>query len=409
MQSAVSGSGSDPTTAAIESPNVIERWFFRQLRGLEYGWLTIRFPSGRAAAVCGRNEGPNASVTLNSWSAVRRVLWSADMGFAEGYLAGDWETPDLTALLAFCLVNDRSLAGMAEQSWRARALGRLLHAMNANTRAGSRRNIAAHYDLGNAFYRPWLDETMTYSAAVFATPDESLAEAQARKYRRLADALDLQPGQRILEIGCGWGGFAEIAAYEYDCEIVCLTLSTEQADYARARIDQAGLADRVDIRLQDYRDTEGTFDHIVSIEMFEAVGEAYWPAYFGTLRDRLAPGGKAALQVITIAEDAFDDYRNRPDFIQRYIFPGGMLPSHRAIAEQASNAGFELTDSFFFGDSYAETLRRWDRSFEAGWKTIETLGFDDRFFRMWRYYLHYCIAGFDAGRIDVGHFLLEPQ
>jgi len=409
MQPAVSVSGGNQTITTADYRNFLERWFLRQLRDLERGRLTIRFPSGRSAIVHCQAEGPNASVILNNWLAVGRVLWSGDMGFAEGYLSQDWESPDVAATLAFCTVNERSLAGMAEQSWRARAVGQLLNRLHANTRAGSRRNIAAHYDLGNAFYRLWLDDTMTYSAAIFAEPDESLIDAQVRKYKRLANVLDLKPGQRVLEVGCGWGGFAEIAARDYGCEVVCLTLSTEQAAYARARMDRSGLADHVDIKLQDYRDIDGTFDHIVSIEMFEAVGEAYWPAYFRTLRERLAKGGKVALQIITIADDAFDRYRQRADFIQRYIFPGGMLPSSAAIAEHASNAGFELTDTYFFGNSYAETLRRWDRAFEVNWPKIAELGFDRRFYRMWRYYLHYCIAGFDAGRIDVGHFLLEPR
>lgn len=410
MQTAIVASDANPAEKADSKYlNVFERQLAHRFRNLDCGRLSLRFPSGRHMSFDGAADGPNAVVIVKSWSAIFRLMMSGDIGLAEGYMAEEWETPDLAAVFAFCMKNERPLAAMDKPSRGTRILGRLRHACNANSRAGSRRNIAAHYDLGNTFYGHWLDETMTYSAALFSDVDEPMADAQARKYRRLADSLGLKPYHRVLEIGGGWGGFAELAAREYGCRIVCLTVSKEQAAYAQERINRSGLVDQVEIRLEDYRDVDGVFDHIVSIEMFEAVGETFWPTYFDVLRDRLAAGGKAALQVITINDESFTSYRRRPDFIQRYIFPGGMLPSTAAFQASASDAGFETTDTFFFGPSYAETLRRWDRSFEVQWPKIEHLGFDRRFYLMWRYYLQYCAAGFDAGRIDVAHFLLEPR
>ena len=297
-------------------------------------------------------------------------------------------------LLRLGCLNDDTVSGALSKSWMANLLGRLRHARRANTRRGSRRNIAAHYDLGNDFYRLWLDETMTYSSAVFADMSEPIVPAQQRKYRRLAKKLDLQPDDRVLEIGCGWGGFAEIAAAEFGCRVVGLTLSREQAAHARTRMTRLGVADAVDIRLQDYRDVTSTFDKIVSIEMFEAVGERHWPAFFKALNDRLVLGGRAALQIITIDDDKFAGYRRNPDFIQRYIFPGGMLPSPEAFDAAAKRGGFDVRDAYFFGTSYAESLRRWDHAFRENWPEIAKVGFDERFRRMWHYYLRYCEVGF---------------
>jgi cyclopropane-fatty-acyl-phospholipid synthase len=294
-------------------------------------------------------------------------------------------------------------------SWARRMVNRLYHLLHANTRRGSRRNIAAHYDLGNDFYRLWLDQSMTYSAAIFESMDEPLVAAQERKYQRLAEKIGLCDGDSVLEIGCGWGGFAEYAARHFDCTILCLTLSQEQADFATARIKDAGLEKQVEIRIQDYRDVGGEFDKIVSIEMFEAVGEANWPTYFDTVRQRLKADGKAGIQTITIADSAFAGYRKNTDFIQRYIFPGGMLANPTRFIAIADRLGLQNDDSFFFGDSYAETMRRWDHGFRAAWPKIAALGFDDRFYRMWRYYMCYCEAGFVHGHIDVGQFVLTRK
>ena len=383
-----------------------ERLLARMLGQVSAGRLAVILPSGRKASYGGIAEGPEAALQIHHPRLVTRLLSGGDIGFAEGYMAGDWDSPDLTELFKLALANEHALTGVGSPSLVNRVLNRLLHALRANTRRGSRRNIAAHYDLGNAFYGLWLDRTMTYSSALFDRMDEPLEQAQMRKYRRLAEMLELAPGDHVLEIGCGWGGFAEIAARDFGCKVVCLTLSTEQAAYVRTRLAQAGLADRVEVRLQDYRDATGTFDKIASIEMFEAVGEAYWSVYMETLRARLKPGGRAALQVITIDEAWFASYRHNPDFIQRYVFPGGMLPSPGAFAQAAFAAGLEVAEKHFFGASYAETIRRWDSAFTANWESIRKQGFDDRFLRLWRYYLAYCTVGFDHGRIDVGQFLL---
>lgn len=383
-------------------------WLFGHwFSGIQRGQLTVVFPSREQRTFAGAEPGPHAMLEIYDMRLVSRMLRGGDLGFAESYMAGEWDTPDLAALLRLGCLNDDTVSGALSKSWMANLLGRLRHARRANTRRGSRRNIAAHYDLGNDFYRLWLDETMTYSSAVFADMSEPIVPAQQRKYRRLAKKLDLQPDDRVLEIGCGWGGFAEIAAAEFGCRVVGLTLSREQAAHARTRMTRLGVADAVDIRLQDYRDVTSTFDKIVSIEMFEAVGERHWPAFFKALNDRLVLGGRAALQIITIDDDKFAGYRRNPDFIQRYIFPGGMLPSPEAFDAAAKRGGFDVRDAYFFGTSYAESLRRWDHAFRENWPEIAKVGFDERFRRMWHYYLRYCEVGFDHGTIDVGQFLLE--
>lgn len=394
---------------ALSLPNLRweERLLARMLKDIRFGRMHLTLPTGRSFVVRGSEDGPACSIRIKSNKLLSRVIKGGDLGLAEGYIEDEWETDDLSAFLRFGFANEQHLMATTQPSFLVRMMSRISHALNANTKRGSRKNISTHYDLGNEFYGRWLDETMTYSAAVFEDLNEDLVPAQFRKYRRLADKLDLKPGDRVLEIGCGWGGFAEVAAAEYGCNVVCLTLSSEQAAFATARMGRAGLSDQIDIRLQDYRDVTGTFDAIASIEMFEAVGEAYWPTYMQTLHDRLKPGGKAALQIITIDDDAFEGYRATPDYIQKYIFPGGMLPPPGRLDSEARDAGLRLSDAFFFGKSYAETLRRWDEDFRAQWHAIKPLGFDDRFYRMWRYYLCYCEVGFDAGRIDVGHFVIE--
>lgn len=321
-----------------------------------------------------------------------RWLWPVNPGFSQ-QPAGLINLPELRYRVLSTVV------------WRGLPPHRLRHGLNRNSRRGSRANIAFHYDLGNDFYRLWLDRSMTYSSAIFADPQEALAQAQVRKYRRLLDSLEAKPGDHILEIGCGWGGFAELAARE-GYRITGLTLSREQLDFARQRIEAAGLSDRVELRLQDYRDLRGQFDHVVSIEMFEAVGEAYWSTYFDTVYRVLRPGGRAALQVITIDERVFDSYRRNADFIQLYIFPGGMLPSVSRFNRAAEQAGLRPGEQAFFGRDYAETLRRWHRQVVAHAEVLPALGYDERFLRTWRYYLSYCEAGFATGRTDLMQALL---
>ena len=382
---------------------ILRRWASR----IVAGQLTLQFPDGSSHIVQGALPGPSAHLTVRSGKMLWRVARGGSLGFARGYIEDDWNTSDLGALIELGLANEAALDPILKASGLSRIVTNLRHRLHANTRAGSRRNIAFHYDLGNDFYREWLDETMTYSSAIFSHAGQSLADAQRAKYARIVDELGIGPDDHVLEIGCGWGGFAEYAAERTGCRITCLTLSKEQAEYATGRLAAAGLADKVEIRLQDYRDCAGEFDKIVSIEMFEAVGEANWPTYFETVRARLKSGGSAMLQVITIAEDRFAHYRHNADFIQTYIFPGGMLPSPTALADAVSAAGLRLRTSEFFGADYERTLLAWDRDFSAAWHRIEAQGFDGRFKRMWRYYLQYCAVGFRAGRIDVGQFHIE--
>ncbi|PTM97597.1 SAM-dependent methyltransferase [Mycoplana dimorpha] len=373
------------------------------------GQLAIRFPDGSAHHAQGALPGPSAIIHVRSGRLVWKLATGGSLGFARAYIDGDWDSPDLGAVLQLGLANEAALAAVLNAPGLARLVAFLKHRLRANTRAGSRRNIAFHYDLGNDFYRLWLDETMTYSSAMFHRDDLTLAEAQRAKYARIVEALELGPKDHVLEIGCGWGGFAEYAATEAGCRITALTLSREQAGFARERLAAAGLSDRVEIRLQDYRDCVGRFDKIVSIEMFEAVGEENWPTYFDALRALLKPGGRAMVQSITIAEERFDNYRRNADFIQTYIFPGGMLPSPTAFAAAATERGLKVLERKFFGADYERTLLAWDRAFVAAWHRIEALGFDARFKRMWRYYLHYCATGFRHGTIDVCQFQLAPE
>jgi cyclopropane-fatty-acyl-phospholipid synthase len=380
--------------------------FEQALSHLQVGKLRVVFPDGRRHAVEGPESGPEAVLEIRDLRSLRRVLKGGDMGFAEAYMAGEVDSPDLTDLIELAARNQNALARAINGKAWVRAINRIGHLMRANTRSGARRNIAYHYDLGNAFYREWLDSTMTYSAAWFEDGANDLQAAQAAKYRRIAALAELGAGQRVLEIGCGWGGFAEIAARDLGCHVTGLTLSREQLAFAQERMRRQGLEDRVDLRLEDYRDCRDTFDGIVSIEMFEAVGEAHWRRYFGVLRDRLRAGGKAALQIITIAEDRFDSYRRNADFIQRYIFPGGMLPTRSALRHLAAEAGLTLASETGFGASYARTLTEWRTAFLDAWPRIQPHGFDERFRRMWTYYLAYCEAGFRAGSIDVVHLKL---
>ncbi len=374
------------------------RTVFRMLEKLDNGRLEVRLPDG-ASALFGEGE-PGVVLHVHDEAMFGRVLARGDIGLAEAYLDGQWDSPDITALLGLLARNREALKKAVYGSWRQLLAARVRHWLNRNSRAGSRRNIMAHYDLGNDFYRLWLDDTMSYSAAIYHEADDgSLRGAQQAKYGRILDRLQARAGERVLEIGCGWGGFAEMAAAR-GIDITGLTLSPAQLAWAQARVPGA------DLRLQDYRDLNERFDHVVSIEMFEAVGERWWPSYFETLAASLKPGGKAVVQSITIHDALFADYRKGTDFIQQYIFPGGMLPSRSAFRAQAAKAGLKVSDEFAFGHDYARTLAEWRSSFEQRWPEIQKLGFDDTFRRLWRMYLCYCEAGFLAGNIDVVQFEL---
>ena len=374
---------------------------------LVVGDFTVILPDGSAYKLSSNTgRGPHAVVQIVRWRCIRKFLTQGDYGFVESYLDGDWESPEISNIIELAVLNSDSWNSGKLQSVFHKIWQRIAHLMRGNSKSGSRRNIAAHYDLGNAFYEQWLDPTMTYSSAYFAQPEQSLPEGQIEKYRRIAQMLDLKPEHHLLEVGFGWGGFAEFAIKEYGCRVTGLTLSKEQLKFAAERMQKQGLAEKVDLRLQDYRDVGGTFDRIASIEMFEAVGESHWPRYFDMLRERLARGGAAALQIITIAEHRFDFYSRNPDFIQRYIFPGGMLPSIERLKAQVERAALQFEDANMFGDSYARTLKQWRDKFLAAWGTIEPLGFDERFRRMWEMYLAYCEGGFRAKLINVGQFKL---
>ena len=376
------------------------------LKGLKIGQLDVTLPDGSKRRFTGDQPGPQGHLRLRSGAVLRKSILGAATGFAESYLDGDWDSPNLAETLHVLMLNQAHYRGPYDRNPVTHWIGRALHAMRANTKAGSRRNIQAHYDLGNDFYELWQDETMTYSAAVFDPMEEDLAAAQRRKYQCMLDRLDLQADHHLLEIGSGWGGFAIHAAQTTGCRVTSITLSDEQLAEARRRAEQAGVADRVEFRLQDYRDLHEQFDRVVSIEMYEAVGEDYWPTYFNTIREVLKRDGVAVLQGITIDEQHFDDYRSRIDFIQKYIFPGGMLASPSVFQRSAHRAGLTTDNPTFFGPHYAETLRRWhDQVLEH--RSAIVGQFDERFLRMWRYYLAYCECGFEDGRIDVMHIALR--
>lgn len=382
----------------------------RLLSRLRGGTLEMRLPDLSRASF--GDGGPlRATVTVHDWRAFSRVLKSGDIGFAEGWMEGLWDSPDPTTLMRLLLANrdalDRALHGSAAGKW----LHWLRHRWHRNSRRGSARNIHAHYDIGNAFYGEWLDETFSYSSALFAgEPGLSLAEAQRRKMRRALREAGVRPGSRLLEIGCGWGGLAELAAREFGAHVEGITLSREQLQAARQRVSAAGLQERCSLHLADYRDlaanARAPFDAVVSIEMFEAVGEAYWAGWFESLRSCLKPGGRACIQTITIRDSLYERYRRSTDFIQQYIFPGGQLPSAAAFRAAATRAGFTVQGELSFGADYAETLRRWREAFLARSERLASFGFDERFARTWHFYLAYCEAGFAAGDTGVVQFTL---
>jgi cyclopropane-fatty-acyl-phospholipid synthase len=379
----------------------LARMAFRYASHLRRGTLDAVLPDGRRYRFGGSEPGPAAVMIVHDLGFARRLFKGGDIGIAEAYLHCEWETPDLTQFLYLFCVNHDLIQSMLHNKPLVRLAQLLRHWLNRNTKLQAKRNIHSHYDLGNKFYSAWLDGTMTYSAALFERDTKDLSAAQLRKYESLAERIDLKPGHRILEIGCGWGGFAEFVAKTRGVEVVALTLSQEQHDYAKSRIFSAGLNDKVDIRLQDYRDEKGIYDRIASIEMIEAVGEQFWPTYFRQLRDRLVPGGIAGIQAITIQDRYFAGYRREIDFIRRYVFPGGMLPTPTILKNLGEGFGMPLIGERIFGEDYAKTLVAWRHRFRAAWPAIVALGFDERFRRLWEYYLAYCEAGFLSGNIDV--------
>jgi cyclopropane-fatty-acyl-phospholipid synthase len=391
----------DNVEASLPDVPKLVRFAFRFVSKLRRGTLDVTLPDGRTVRCGGLEPGPVAQMTIYNYSFAWRLARGGDIGIAEAYLRREWDTPNLTQFLYIFCVNHDLIQAMLGNNPVARFVQLFRHWFNRNTKRQARRNIYAHYDIGNSFYSAWLDPSMTYSSALYEDGTVDLTAAQHNKYKRLAEAINLQPGQKVLEIGCGWGGFAEYVAKNYDAQVVGLTISTEQRDFAQKRMQAAGLNDKVEIRFQDYRDERGQYDRIASIEMIEAVGEQFWPQYFTQLRDRLAPGGLAGIQAITIQDKFFNAYRREVDFIQRYVFPGGMLPSPQVLKSLGEKFGVPVIRERIFGEDYAKTLATWRDNFRAAWPNLMPLGFDERFRRLWEYYLAYCEAGFLSGNIDV--------
>lgn len=391
-------SGSHPAT-----PPLAARLVLAAVAKLKIGRLHLQLPNGASHEFAGATAGPSAALSVKDWGMFARLLRDGDVGFGEAYMAGEFDTPDLPALLTLAALNEARLDQALSVRWWRMLSRRLGHWRRRNTRFGSKRNVRAHYDLGNEFYKLWLDPSMTYSSALFgADANQSLETAQAAKYRRILERLDAHQGESVLEIGCGWGGFAESAGRR-GLRVDAITLSRRQLDFARERMSRQQLDHAVNLQYRDYRDVRGQFDRIVSIEMVEAVGAKYWQTYFDAIRRHLKPGGKAIVQAITIADDCFARYLGNPDFIQRYVFPGGMLFSHERMHEHIKRAGMKLNGVFAFGQDYARTLSLWLERFDGAIDAVRRQGFDDRFVRMWRYYLSYCIAGFATKRTDVIH------
>ena len=388
----------------LDGQTDLPRYFsaaFGLAKELKNGRIDFRLPDGRVFRVDAPNPGPVAEIVVHDPDIFARLIREGDLGFSEAYLEGGWSTPDLQAFMDVVHADNDEVYNSFGGMQIVRLFERMRHWMNRNTRDQAKKNISYHYDLGNEFYGLWLDDTMTYSSALFETGQESLEKAQTLKYKSMVDQMGAQRGDHVLEIGCGWGGFAEYAAKERGLKVTGLTISKEQFDYAVDRMERAGVAHLVDIKLQDYRDEKGLYDGIASIEMFEAVGEKYWPIYFETVRDRLKPGKNATLQIITVEDHRFEAYRKGVDFIQKYIFPGGMLPSPSVLRQEVEKAGLNVSRSIEFGESYSQTLRRWYNVFNERWDDVSLLGFDGRFRRMWNFYLTSCAAGFHAGSIDV--------
>jgi cyclopropane-fatty-acyl-phospholipid synthase len=405
---------STPTTAALGLPSgapAAARTVLQLLTRLRHGCLSVRLPDGSMRRF-GQGQTPTASLHLNDWQVCSAALKSGDIGFAEGYIDGHWSSPDLAALLRLFIANRREVEDVIYGTWLGRLFYRVRHLLNRNTRGNSQKNIHAHYDLGNAFYELWLDGTMNYSSALYETPQASMQQAQLAKVRRALRMVDVKPGERVLEIGCGWGALAEMATTEFGARLVGVTLSTEQLAWARARMSRCGVAERADLRLQDYRDigrdglADQSFDAICSIEMIEAVGREYWPTYFAAVARLLKTGGRACIQSIVIDDEFFERYLQSTDFIQQYIFPGGCLPSPGAFRAQAEQAGLKVIDEFCFGQDYARTLQEWRQAFMAREHEVLALGFDRRFMRIWEFYLAYCEAAFAERNTDVVQYTL---
>ena len=411
--------GENFVTSGTRKTGLFNRiWEFalsRLLQNFEIGQITLRFPNGKTVHYGNSESEPSAYMRVRNHRMIRKLLVEGDVGLAESYMDGDWESPDLVPILELGPRNVEAIENKILGLKLFRLKNLFQHLQRPNSYHGSRKNISAHYDLGNNFYRHWLDSTMTYSSALFEmdqkqmtkSDEEFLREGQIKKYRYIADRLELKPGMKLLDIGFGWGGFAELAAREYGCHVDGISISKEQFEYASKRVKESGLSDLITLFFMDYRDLSGSYDKIVSIEMLEAVGEKNWHVFFNKVNELLTDQGEALIQSILIEDWRFDDYRKKADFIQRYIFPGGMLPSLEVLKHIFPDQGMEVQHVMHFGDSYGRTMSLWNRLFQEAWLQIKQFGFDSRFKRMWEYYLAYCETGFRTGAIDVAMMHLK--
>ena len=395
---------------SLEGKSNMPRWFNGVsliLKSLRFGELTIVLPDKRSFQFSGTLEGPKGCIIVKNEEFFSRLIREGENGFPESYIDGWWDTPDLMAVLDVVLMNNNEIGRSFPGGFIIRNYERLIHWWHSNSKNQAMKNIFYHYDLGNEFYAKWLDKTMTYSSAIFKTGAESLEKAQENKYKTICDSINPKPDDHILEIGCGWGGFMEYAIKKRQVTVTGLTISKAQQDFAKKRLFEAGLSERAKILLKDYRNETGKYDGVVSIEMFEAVGEKYWPVYFRSMQNFMKNGAHSTLQIITIADELFPDYRKRVDFIQKYIFPGGMLPSMKALDKQISRVGLQKIDTKYSGASYSKTLRLWHDRFNSVWSEIASGKFDSRFKRMWNFYLASCAAVFHSETGDVVQVTLK--
>ena len=388
---------------------ISERFVLNKLKKISQGNLKLINYDGKVFHFGDLESKLSSDIKINKPNFYLNVIMGGSSALGEAHMKKDFYSSNLTNLIELTARNINTIYSFSGSLKLQKIKNFLKKIFASNTKSKSKKYISKHYDLGNEFFSLWLDKSLTYSSAVYKNEKDDLEIAQRNKFQELINLMNIKDGNKVLEIGCGWGGFAEIAAKEYKCNVVGITLSNEQAKFAQRRMQENQLSNLVDIRIEDYRDVQGSFDKIVSIEMFEAVGEEHWRNYFETIKTRLKPGGLAGIQSITIANEFFETYKRRPDFIQKYIFPGGILPSEDKLNNAVSSAGLKILDDYYFGKSYAETLRRWQSTFEQKWDDIKNLGFDEKFQKMWRYYLSYCEAGFESGHINVGQFLIGSK
>lgn len=385
------------------------RLFLKIMERIQIGHFTLIFPDGTKKEFIGKTPGRDGVLILRDFAAIPKIISSSDIGLAESYRDGLVDSPDMTSLLLLCIENQNALEAVFKGNYFGMIYYRIRHFFRGNSRKGSKKNIQAHYDLGNSFYKLWLDPTMTYSAAIFKHDEETLEEAQRNKYQRIINTIRPKSTDHILEVGCGWGAFATMAASQTGCQVTCLTLSKEQHHYATELVKKMDLEHLVTIKICDYRDEIGLYDHIVSIEMVEAVGEDYWEQYFNMIEAKLKPGGKAMLQSIYIIDDLFENYRKSTDFIQQYIFPGGMVLAPKIFKKYSMKNNLEIKDFYHFGLDYAQTLKLWRQEFKKKYEQVKSIGFDDSFLKIWDFYYVYCEAGFLSRRIDVAQIVLEKN